>query len=250
MAMTVFCDQKTNGGGWVVFQRRVNGSVNFERGWWPYKVGHGHLSGEFWLGNDNIHRMTIQNVQLLIELKDFDDQSAHACYGSFYVGTDAEKFALNIGEFSGTAGDSMSVHNGMKFSATDRYGADNDLFYLSCARRFRGPWWYNACHTSHLNGRYGDNACGKGINWMTWKGYQYSLKESSMKVKPKQGKVIMESSHVEAISCFDVEMQSLPFIFMWPTAVFFDWVPKICLVFFDLFHTLWLVKKKFKWIKG
>ena len=57
-AFDVFCDQKTDGGGWTVFQKRLDGLVNFYRGWADYKGGFGNLKGEFWLGLDKINRLT------------------------------------------------------------------------------------------------------------------------------------------------------------------------------------------------
>uniref|UniRef100_A0A182Z7W6 Fibrinogen C-terminal domain-containing protein n=1 Tax=Biomphalaria glabrata TaxID=6526 RepID=A0A182Z7W6_BIOGL len=57
--LQVMCDTKTDGGGWIIFQRRINGNVDFYRGWKEYRDGFGDYNiGEFYLGNENIFKLT------------------------------------------------------------------------------------------------------------------------------------------------------------------------------------------------
>ena len=98
----VFCDMTTSGGGWTVFQRRFDGSVDFYRGWQDYKQGFGNLSGEYWLGLDKIHRMTnISQNELRIDMEDISGNSAYAHYDLFTVGSENEKYRLDIGAYNG-----------------------------------------------------------------------------------------------------------------------------------------------------
>jgi ficolin len=84
------------------------------------------------------------------------------------------------------SGDSMSYHNGQRFSTFDR---DNDASSKSCAQKFKGAWWYNSCHSSNLNGLYRNGAhkanFADGVNWSTWLGFYYSIQFTEMKVRPK-----------------------------------------------------------------
>ena len=107
----VLWDMTSEGGGWTVFQRRLDGSVDFYLDWESYKNGFGDLKGEFWLGNDNLHRLTAtDDVILRIDLEDFDGNMTYAEYTTFKVADEADKYRLLIGGYSGTAGDSMAFH--------------------------------------------------------------------------------------------------------------------------------------------
>ena len=101
----------TDGGGWNVFQRRLDGSVDFFLDWANYKKGFGYLNGEFWLGNDNLHRLTAaDDLALRVDLEDFDGNITYAEYTTFKVADEGDKYRLLIGGYNvnGTAGDSMT----------------------------------------------------------------------------------------------------------------------------------------------
>ncbi|XP_020628450.1 ryncolin-2-like [Orbicella faveolata] len=98
----VFCDQTKAGGGWLVFQKRLDGSVDFYRGWTEYKRGFGSLTGEFWLGLDEIHRLTSSGrYKLRVDLEDFDGNTYYAEYDFFEVASEGEKYKLSVGSYTG-----------------------------------------------------------------------------------------------------------------------------------------------------
>ena len=177
-----YCDMDTDGGGWTVFQRREDGSVDFYRYWTDYQQGFGHPSGEFWLGLDKIHRLTRTATQLRIDLQDFQGNSRHARYSSFSVGDSASRYTLSVSGYSGTAGDSFTGQNGFKFSTRDQ---DNDGSGHNCAQTNKSGWWYAACWSAHLNGVYhgGSYSGYDGVAWYAWRGYHYSFKFTEMKLR-------------------------------------------------------------------
>ena len=99
----------TDGGGWTIFQRRLDGSIDFFLDWASYKNGFGNFNGDFWLGNDKIHRLTAADeVMMRVDLEDFDGDTRYAVFSIFKTVDEADKYRLLIGGYSGTAGDSMT----------------------------------------------------------------------------------------------------------------------------------------------
>ncbi|XP_051892778.1 tenascin-R-like isoform X5 [Pristis pectinata] len=179
--LQVYCDMTTDGGGWMVFQRRENGQVDFFRNWKNYTAGFGNPSGEFWLGLENLHKITSEGrYQLRVDLQDEGD-TAYAVYDKFVVLDARSRYKLHIGAYRGTAGDSLSYHEGRPFSTRDR---DNDVAVTNCALSYKGAWWYKNCHRVNLNGRYGVENHSQGINWYHWKGHEHSIEFVEMKLRP------------------------------------------------------------------
>ena len=167
--LNVFCDQTTDGGGWTVVQRRFSPyNVSFDRVWSEYRNGFGDLLGEFWLGNDNLHRIAASASVLRFDLTAGSGQKGYAKYGGFTVGNAAAKFQWDMNTYEGSIknaiyGNSHKWHNirGMKFSTKDQ---DNDNY--SGGTCYPG-WWMNHCGTANLNRR-------SGPYWGNWKTIVYT----------------------------------------------------------------------------
>ncbi|XP_050763673.1 tenascin isoform X2 [Gymnogyps californianus] len=179
--LQVFCDMAEDGGGWIVFLRRQNGKEDFYKNWKTYVAGFGDPKAEFWIGLENLHKITSQGqYELRVDLRD-KGEAAYAVYDRFSVGDAKSRYRLRVDGYSGTAGDSMTYHNGRSFSTFDK---DNDSAITNCALSYKGAFWYKNCHRVNLMGRYGDNSHSQGVNWFHWKGHEYSIQFAEMKLRP------------------------------------------------------------------
>ncbi|XP_062902329.1 fibrinogen alpha chain isoform X2 [Mobula hypostoma] len=203
--LTVYCDQSTGVGGWMLVQQRMDESENFNRSWDEYKRGFGSLDdqgkGNIWLGNDMLHLLTQKETFLRIELEDWSGNKKYAEYIA-NISPESENYMLNITSYTGDAGDALirglavdgarTSHVNMKFSTFDR---DNDKWEENCAQFYGGGWWYNNCQAANLNGIYyhggpydpRDNVpyeIENGVVWVPFKDIDYSLKVVKMKIRP------------------------------------------------------------------
>ena len=206
--IVVYCDMETDGGGWVVFQRRVDGSTSFTKGWLTYKRGFGDLNGDFWLGFEKIRRfMTVPN-RLRIDLVAYENIKGYGKYNNFHIGDEDTYYMLNVSDFTGSITDRLNGvsqnhrSSGAPFSTHDQ---DHDNDERHCAQEYNNVgYWYNLCdkntkypHTM-LNGiyrKYGviggpvANLAHDGIYWYGWpQSSQYKfrgLTETKMMFKRK-----------------------------------------------------------------
>jgi len=201
----VVCDAETQGGGWTIILRRLDGIIDFYRNWTEYKLGFGDRNGEFFLGLDKIHALTAERYQeLLVVLEDFEGNEAYEFYDRFAIGDEDQQYVLHtLGKASGTAGDGLNYHRDSKFTTKDR---DNDGdMENNCAETCYGAWRYKNClqrydemlivfkhrftdwnSYSNLAGHYNSTQIAKGVIWNYFKGSSYSLKRAVMMIRPKK----------------------------------------------------------------
>ena len=173
-----YCDAYTDGGGWLVVQRRQDGSVSFDRGWLEYEEGFGDLNGEFWYGLQPLNCLTSQGQwELRIDLTHTNGTKTYLHYKQFAVGPARDNYTLLISQYSGIYPIEpfyFNNHyyyraNGMKFTTKDR---DNDrLQGGNCAVYGNNGWWYNQCSAIFLNRENSNKA--KVTDGSSWHNYPF-----------------------------------------------------------------------------
>ena len=133
----------------VVFLRRMDGSVSFDRYWADYQRGFGNPEGEFWLGLEALHQLTATNdYNLRVSMTAWEDHNFEEhwlIYTGIQVGPYFDSYRLTLSGFdfpASSTGDTILVNdpgnniNGSEFTTRFR---END----HCAYNQRGGWWYN-----------------------------------------------------------------------------------------------------------
>ena len=154
----VRCDMAEDG-GWIVFQRRLDANVEFDRNMTEYINGFGQLNGSFWLGLDKIHRLAApdRGAILRVDLKHKDNPNKilTVTYRKFIVYGENRSFQLFTDGFNGNISDGLKDQNWRNFSTTDC--SDNEYSYMICNDCVSGGWWYSTKGTrcgTNLNGEY------------------------------------------------------------------------------------------------
>ncbi|XP_077975101.1 fibroleukin-like [Styela clava] len=135
----VYCDLHTDGGGWIVFQRRYDGSTNFNRKRKDYVNGFGEPDKEMWLGLETIHRLTKNGVhELRVDLEDFSGNVRYAKYSVFHIASETHTYRLKVIGYSGTAGDALEMHSDRVFSTEE-----DNIPGENCGTPYYGGYYFS-----------------------------------------------------------------------------------------------------------
>ncbi|CAK8688393.1 unnamed protein product [Clavelina lepadiformis] len=182
--------------GWTTIQSRMNGELNFERGWDDYVRGFGNPSSEHWLGLENIYRLSrqtaysqntlgaiyTQDPEVGFDLEDWDGVKAFVQYKYLKLKPKATNYKLNVNGLDEAYRHNFSIApiTNSEFSTPDR---DNDKeYHRHCASKYKSGWWFSYCIDSNLNGlypKYRQQMSRSNIYWYGWN--SWNLKNSALR---------------------------------------------------------------------
>ncbi|CAG2206713.1 Ficolin-1-A,Angiopoietin-2,Ficolin-2,Ficolin-1,Fibrinogen-like protein A,Angiopoietin-related protein 7,Angiopoietin-4,Techylectin-like protein [Mytilus edulis] len=185
----VYCDMVAD--GWTVIQRRLDGSIDFYREWADYKKGFGRVSGEYWLGNDNIFNiLNRKSYSLRFDVQDWSGEWRYAQYEMFKLADESNGYEITLSGYTGNAGDAMlgsqKYLTDTRFSTKDR--DNDDMPTAKCTDHTNGGWWYQGlperwCTKVNPNGRYSVDDSTTSMFWYPWKSSFKGMKSITMKIK-------------------------------------------------------------------
>jgi len=134
-------------------QQHFGGTAFFNRSWQEFKDGFGNTSDSYWIGNDRLHQLTKDGrYKLRIDLlSKFNGRCYWAEYDRVSVGSEYTDYTLFVADYSGNAGDGMTVDNidgyslnGAKFNTYDHHSTQH---CIGDGGGYVGGFWYVGRHS-------------------------------------------------------------------------------------------------------
>uniref|UniRef100_A0A7M5VAU6 Fibrinogen C-terminal domain-containing protein n=1 Tax=Clytia hemisphaerica TaxID=252671 RepID=A0A7M5VAU6_9CNID len=189
----VYCHMQAAEGGWMAFQRRFDGSVQFiGRNWEEFKNGFGNPEGEYYLGNELLHLLTTsEDYDYLVEARSYGQASSarRKLIHKVHIESEEEDYKIqyrleDISEDYGGATSYGTLMRGCRFSTFDH---DRDTAPDQNCGQLYGGWWHAWCHDVAMNGHYSHTETpvspASGIIWRDWRGHGETLKNSLLMIR-------------------------------------------------------------------
>ena len=189
-SLQVSCDQETDGGGWIMYMRRLNGTVDFTRNWDDYKRGFGENGDnmtELWLGNENVYQVLqsygTTECELRIEMDAWDETERWLVASNFRMNNETSKYTLNWDDVIGPYPEIYSnwnYHKLLEFRTND----SENPHCVGSVDQYTGGWWYE-CSSLFLTGKYVNEEVKtyKSISVVDSK-HGYPLKRARLMLRP------------------------------------------------------------------
>jgi len=134
----------------LLIQQNVDGSNFFNRSWAEFKVGFKDSRGNYWLGNEPLHQLTVNGrYKLRVDLHNTRGSWYWAEYRGVAVLSEANSYKLMVSGYTGDCSDELSSQGAMDFTTYDR---DNDWWFQgNCAVWNGGGFWYKSCGDANVN---------------------------------------------------------------------------------------------------
>ena len=154
----VRCNMDVRGGGWMVFTYRMNGEHEWYADWETYKNGFGQHPGDFYMGNEMIHKITSSGGYEFYYVSEKGETKYEGWHEKFSIDAESNKYTLRLnGEYDGRMSEIRS-HRGRSFSSSDE---DNDSNSNNdCAHIRKGGFWWYRCSQFNPHGPFGSTTAG------------------------------------------------------------------------------------------
>ena len=190
-SLPVSCDQETDGGGWIMYLRRLDGTVNFTKNWEAYKRGfgqNGNSTTELWLGNENVYQVLqsygTTECELRIEVDAWDEKQRWLVATNFRMKNESSQYTLDWDDVIGPYPDLYTDWNYHKLLDFRTIDSENQAC-VGLAGKWNGGWWYGDCTQVFLTGQYFHEETETYKSIMTWSfKKKLSLKRARMMLRP------------------------------------------------------------------
>ncbi|KAK8745930.1 hypothetical protein OTU49_000119 [Cherax quadricarinatus] len=193
----VWCDMETDGGGWTVFLNRQKQTTqeNFNRTWAEYKEGFGNLSGEYYLGNEFLYKLTArQDFAFRLDLEYQTSGNKYYTYSNVRVDNEASRYRLTShGHSSGTVSSNCFHLGYYGFTTYDNYNVNS---IGNCSSAIGGGWWYySGCLYGNPTSSYN-----QGLNYTCY--YSTSIvTKLQVKIRPSVCDTASKTVYINSKNC-------------------------------------------------
>nr|XP_039250431.1 fibrinogen-like protein 1 [Styela clava] len=150
--VTVYCECESDKEYYYVIQRRIDGSVDFDREFEDYVSGFGNMTGNFWIGLETIHLLTSSADYWKLDFVmkgNSGSEKGEVRFMNFKLGNRSTNYRFDYTDFGSKSGKTLETHfEGMKnmiFKVRDKEGG-------GCPGK--SGWWFNDDTICSLNGPY------------------------------------------------------------------------------------------------